>query len=100
MPDLTIRELQKVIRRKDYYPDRPLQYLQKLVEEVGELARAMRDGTRWADTGNIKGTIDEEFYDVLYYVTALANIYGVDLQTAMELKEPLNDIKYGRVSTD
>lgn len=92
---LTLRALQAYIRAKDHDPARKLEYLQKLVEEVGELARAMRHGARHADTGDIKGTVDEELYDVLYYVAALANLYEIDLATAMRLKEPLNAARYG-----
>lgn len=95
MADMTIRELQQYIRDKDQHPELQLQYLQKLVEEVGELARAMRKNVRYRDTQNIKGTLEEELYDVLYYVVALSNVYEVNLEEAMQLKEPLNAVKYG-----
>jgi len=95
MADMTIRELQQYIRDKDHHPELQLQYLQKLVEEVGELARAMRKNVRYLDTQNIKGTLDEELYDVLYYVVTLANIYEVDLEETMQLKESFNTAKYG-----
>ncbi len=92
---LTLTALQERIRRTDHRPGHELEYLQKLVEEVGELARAMRHGTRWADTQQIKGTVDEELFDVLYYVAALANLHGVDLETAARLKTALNAERYG-----
>ena len=41
-------------------------------------------------------TIEEELQDVLYYVTCLANIYGVDLEECIYLKEELNCKKYNR----
>ncbi|MCM5510080.1 hypothetical protein J8Z26_18155 [Vibrio sp. SCSIO 43169] len=44
----------------------------------------------------LKGSIAEELYDVLYYVCALANIYEVDLEQTHELKEVLNKVKYNR----
>jgi NTP pyrophosphatase (non-canonical NTP hydrolase) len=47
-----------------------------------------------ADTGSIKETIEEELYDVLYYVAALANIYDVDLQNCFVLKEEVNKQKW------
>lgn len=96
MADLTLRELQQYIRTKDYHPDLKLQYLQKLVEEVGELAKAMRKEVRYSSTKEIKGSLEEELYDVLYYVVALANAYDVDLQTVMSLKEPVSSAKYGQ----
>lgn len=98
MADVTIRALQAYIRGKDFHPDLKLQYLQKLVEEVGELARAMRHDVHYAETKHIKGTIDEELYDILYYTLALANIYEVDLETVMRLKEPINAAKYGQLA--
>ena len=47
---------------------------------------------------NIKGTIEEELYDVLYYIICLANIYDIDLQNSIFLKEELNSKKYNRKS--
>ncbi|EGQ9527615.1 nucleotide pyrophosphohydrolase, partial [Vibrio parahaemolyticus] len=44
----------------------------------------------------LKGSIAEELYDVLYYVCALANIHGVNLEKTHELKEVLNKVKYKR----
>ncbi len=96
MSDLTLRALQRHIRQNDYQPEALLRYLQKLMEEVGELARAMQEGTLYRDSGDIKGTIDEELYDVLYYVAAIANLYDIDLESAVRLKETVNARKYGR----
>lgn len=96
MSGITLRELQAYIRNKDHHPALKLQYLQKLVEEVGELARAMRKDVRYSETHHIKGTLDEELYDVLYYVVALANTYDVDLEETMRLKEPIGAMKYGQ----
>jgi NTP pyrophosphatase (non-canonical NTP hydrolase) len=94
---LTLKALQDYIREKDHHPELKLQYLQKLVEEVGELAKAMRKEIRYAETKNIKGTLEEELYDVLYYVVALSNVYDVDLETVMKLKEPVSSAKYGQL---
>ena len=44
----------------------------------------------------IKGTIEEELQDVIYYVVCLANTYGIDLEKCIYLKEKLNCEKYGR----
>ena len=43
---------------------------------------------------NIKGTIEEEISDVLYYVAMIANTYDIDLETAFRLKEQLNKKRY------
>lgn len=45
-----------------------------LVEEVGELSRAMREG----DPASLR----EEFSDVLAWLASLANLCGVDLEEA------------------
>ncbi len=47
---------------------------------------------------SIKDTIEKELYDVLYYVMCLANIYDIDLQNSIFLKEKLNSKKYNRSS--
>jgi len=47
-----------------------------LAEELGELAQAVRKGTR--------AEIEHEFSDVLAWIATLANQVGVDLATAVE----------------
>lgn len=64
---------------------------------MSDMTRAMRHNVRYEDTQNIKGTLEEELYDVLYYVLALANLYEVDLETIMHLKEPISSAKYGQL---
>ena len=49
-----------------------------LMEEVGELAAALRDGT-YEDKS-------EEFADVLAWLTTIANVAGVDLSEAIHKK--------------
>lgn len=44
---------------------------------------------------NIKGTIEEELSDVLYYVLMIANTYDIDLEESFRIKEELNSIRYG-----
>jgi NTP pyrophosphatase (non-canonical NTP hydrolase) len=91
---LTLKELQAYIKNKDHNPEKREAYILKLMEEIGELAEAIRKDKRMTD-GQIKGTIEEELYDVLYYLLALANIYEVDLETSFHLKEALNKVKWG-----
>jgi NTP pyrophosphatase (non-canonical NTP hydrolase) len=45
-----------------------------MVEEIGELARALRTGDR--------ANLAHEFSDVLAWLTSLANLAGVDLDAA------------------
>lgn len=49
-----------------------------LMEEVGELAGALREGTLQQK--------QEEFADVLAWLTTIANVAGVDLTTAIQQK--------------
>jgi hypothetical protein cdivTM_01324 len=67
----------------------------KLIEEFGELAEDIRKNTRF-DGKNIKGTIEEEVFDVFYYTIAIANEYGIDLEKVFELKDEINQKKYER----
>ena len=49
-----------------------------LIEEVGELAGALRDGSHEEKLG--------EFADVLAWLTTIANVAGVDLNEAVQQK--------------
>ena len=49
-----------------------------LIEEVGELASALRSGTR--------AQREEEFADVLAWLATIANVAGVDLSEAVAAK--------------
>ena len=98
MKEITIKNLQKSILKIDNTKDTIDKYFQKLVEEVGELSRAMRKNIRLKDSDTIKGIIEEELYDVLYYVICLSNMYNIDLEKCAILKENLNKEKYNRPS--
>ena len=67
----------------------------KLIEEFGELAENIRKNVRY-DGENIKGTIEEEVFDVFYYIIAIANDYGIDLEKIFYIKDELNKVKYER----
>lgn len=90
----TIKYLQSYIRQKDFHPELLKDYFLKLSEEVGELSRAMRKGLRAADSENLKGTIDEELWDVIYYAIAIANLYDIDLEQVIKVKEEMNQKRY------
>ena len=94
--DLTIRKLQECIKNIDHKNNMNDKYMLKLMEEVGELAEAVRKNKRLQDDQNIKGTIEEELQDVLYYIVCLANVNDIDLQNCIYLKEKINCEKYNR----
>lgn len=95
---LTLRYLQEYIKKTDYKPEKKEQYFYKLVEEIGELSEVIRKNKRQINNENqtIKGSIEEELYDVLYYVAALANVYEIDLEKSFELKEKINKTKWNK----
>ncbi|HJJ12715.1 MAG TPA: hypothetical protein OIM48_05375 [Clostridiaceae bacterium] len=93
--DLTIKRLQESILKIDNKNSSKERYMLKLIEEVGELAKVINEDARMKDK-EIKGTIEEELQDVLYYVTCLANLYEIDLEECIYLKEELNCKKYDR----
>lgn len=97
--DLTLTRLQEYLYEK-YEKSKPedlkntQRYFLKLIEEVGELAEAIRKDSRMQDE-NIKGTIEEELSDVLYYTAVIANTYDIDLEKCFRLKEEFNAKRYG-----
>ncbi|MGI6315093.1 MAG: MazG nucleotide pyrophosphohydrolase domain-containing protein [Christensenellales bacterium] len=101
MRDITIREFQDYIRSKDNRTELADRYFIKLTEEVGELAEAvLRDRHLGeAEVAEKRGTIEEEIYDVLYYLTVLANLHHVDLTRAAYLKEQFNQQRFGLDNT-
>ena len=95
--DLTIRRLQECIKNIDHKTgDSNDKYMLKFMEEVGELAEVIRKDRRMGNEKRIKGTIEEELVDVLYYIVCLANINNIDIQECVFLKEELNCKKYNR----
>ena len=61
------------------------------LQEIGELFKAIRkqEGVK-VDLNSKFGSIDEELADILIYVCAIANRYGIDLETAFREKEKIN----------
>lgn len=90
----SVKYLQEYIKAKDYKPELKKEYFLKLSEEVGELAKAIRKDILFKDNSDIKGTIDEEIWDVIYYALAIANCYDVDVESTIKLKEEINNKKY------
>ncbi len=91
---ITIKYLQEYIKSKDNNPDMVKDYFLKLSEEVGELSKAIRKNVVPATEVEIKGTKEEEIWDVIYYALAIANCYDIDLERWIPVKENLNNKKY------
>ena len=94
MKSPTIKYLQDYLKSKDYRGGVPEPYFYKLVEEVGELSRAIFIGAPHASEDNIKGSIEEEIWDVIYYALCLANEYGIEMDKFIKLKEDYNNKRY------
>lgn len=92
--NITVKYLQNYIKLKDFNPELKKDYFLKLSEEVGELSRAMRKNMRPADETQIKETVEEEIWDVVYYALAIANCYEIDVEKVIPIKEKLNNEKY------
>ena len=91
---ITIKYLQTYIKQKDYHPELLKDYFLKLTEEVGELSRAMRKSLKATTPDDIKGTLDEELWDVIYYCLAIANLYDINLEEVIKKKEKINQTRY------
>ncbi len=80
-PDIALREFQQLIRdmylRKDVARGVDGTFMW-LMEEVGELAAALREGSHEQRV--------EEFADVLAWLTTIANVVEVDLSDAVRRK--------------
>lgn len=90
--ELTLRQFQQLIR--EMYLEKDLARgvdgtFMWLMEEVGELASCLRNGTHKERLG--------EFADVLAWLTTIANVVGVDLTEAVMRKYGLGCPGCGQV---
>ncbi|MFW6319879.1 MAG: MazG nucleotide pyrophosphohydrolase domain-containing protein [Bacillota bacterium] len=91
---LTIKALQTHIKAVDHQPKKQYEVVLKLFEEVGELSEEMRKAHQEGLTKTNKQNIKYELYDVIHYVTHIANIYGIDLEEAIIEKDQINAKRY------
>ena len=78
---MELRELQAFIKEKYYEKDQERGVLKTflwLVEEIGELSEALREGDIEA--------INEEIADVLAWTLSLANLLEIDLEESFKRK--------------
>ncbi len=92
----TLNDLQQylaeVCQERGWTKDGPAEKFVLFVEEVGELAKAMRKtaGLYEEHARQRDISLEEEFADVLSYLLDLANTYHVDLEKAFREKEEIN----------
>ncbi len=80
-PNISLRDFQELIREMYFEKDQARGVdgtFMWLMEEIGELASALRDGTHEQRV--------EEFADVLAWLTTIANVVDVDLSLAIAQK--------------
>ena len=84
--ELTVRTFQELIRRRysttDAARGTPGTFMW-LIEEVGELATSLHECASDKATPEQRHNLEEEFADVIAWLTTLANINGVDLERAL-----------------
>ena len=107
--DMTLKEIQFLIRHIEKGSLKKIQdnrseaekkensrrLVLKLIEEFGELAENIRKNLRY-NGENINGTIEEELFDIFYYIIAIANDYNIDLEEIFHIKDKINKEKYDR----
>lgn len=86
---MQIAEFQQMIRERYFATDSargaPATFLW-FTEEVGELAHAIGKHQRGEQSAADRANLQEEFADVLAWLTTLANILDVDLTRAVQSK--------------
>lgn len=105
---ITIRYLQEYLKGKDFDETRPIDYLLKLYEEIGELSEAIHKNVLPALTGqnpaseavkparedDFRGSVEEELWDTMYYLLCIANLYHIDMEKWIAIKERYNNARY------
>jgi NTP pyrophosphatase (non-canonical NTP hydrolase) len=93
----TLKDLQNHIKKigeeRGWDKNNYLEIFLLLSEEIGELAKAVRNYAGLyteKNKTNTKFEIEEEFADVLNYLFDLANCFDIDLETAFRKKDSIN----------
>jgi NTP pyrophosphatase (non-canonical NTP hydrolase) len=89
----TLREFQQYVNgletERGFANQSPIDKCLLLGEEIGELFKAIRtqEGLKTDVPG---GDVAHELVDVFIYLCAIANRYGIDLESAFRAKERIN----------
>jgi NTP pyrophosphatase (non-canonical NTP hydrolase) len=93
----TLKDLQQymdeVCKERGWVKDTYSEKFLLFIEEVGELAKAMRKTAGlYEEKAKQKDIeLEEEFSDVLSYLLDLANYFQIDLEKAFREKEQINE---------
>jgi NTP pyrophosphatase (non-canonical NTP hydrolase) len=87
--------LAQVSKERGWTKDSPSEKFVLFVEEVGELAKAIRKKAGLYEERAKQRPVDleEEIADVFSYIVDLANCHGVDLEAAFRAKERINETR-------
>ena len=92
----TLKDIQEYVRQLEAErgfdtTSSNIQVALQLGEEIGELYKAIRKEEKMrVDSNSTCTSIKEELADILIYISALANRYGIDLEKAFREKEERN----------
>lgn len=98
-PAPALKAFQEYYRRaalqRGYTKEGPKECLLLMVEEIGELARALRKREKLVRHGSYSGSNEaHELADVFLYVVHMANVLGLDLASVVKEKEFINVEKF------
>jgi len=85
--------IRQICKERGWDKNNPLEIFLLFSEEVGELAKAIRNRLNlYHEEGKIKANdeLDHELADAFSYLIDLSNIFNVDLEKAFREKEKLN----------
>lgn len=91
----TLKDFQKYVaaleKERGFSKQEVLHKCLLLGEEIGELFKAVRKEQQLSiDRNSPVGNVSEELADILIYLCAIANRYGIDLEQAFRDKERIN----------
>ena len=90
-----LADVQQYVREMEtergFNQESSLQKCLLLGEEVGELFKAIRKMEKvMTDPRSVITSVEEELADILIVLSAVANRYGIDLESAFRRKEEVN----------
>lgn len=85
LKDMQSKMVDQLVRR-GFYPVDENEVMLRLMEEVGEVAEAIREKSSMEDLG-------AELVDVLWNVMRMAELKGIDLDKAFEAKWNYNETR-------
>ncbi len=101
LPDIQ-RYIQQVIELRGFGNQSTQASLLLLLEEAGELAKAVRKNTKGMSVDNSRisnyDTIESEVADVLIVLISICNNLGIDLFDALKEKEMVNCSRTWRIN--